>query len=231
MNPIALESFYVAELHAFEIHVVVYFRVPQNYSARIDNGYSDVAEGIWLMNFGLCENNGKGSRVQDTIEKSLYMDVTNPQGFTNAPRSIGVTSVPSSAPTAKSRATENAYEKLSRDVHQMTSTGAIHHDWLENPKGFLLKPDFKRKLQHVGAGGKKLQAGTSIGIRLHMPGSTYRLRWFVLDGMVLRYFKTQNEEQELGAIHLASVNAVLPSSIADAPEFALDLVCIFSSDR
>ena len=154
------------------------------------------------------------------------MDGATPQIVTNGPRSMGVTSGPSSAPTAKARSTENAYEKLSRDVHQMTSTGAIHHDWLENPKGFLLKPDFKRKLQHVGAGGKKLQAGTSIGIRLHMPGSTYRLRWFVLDGMVLRYFKTQNEEQELGAIHLASVNAVLPSSIADARKFAV-LVCIF----
>ncbi|KAG6579950.1 Cell 12A endoglucanase [Phytophthora cinnamomi] len=118
---------------------------------------------------------------------------------------------------------ENAYEKLSREVHQMQITGAIHTDWLENPKGFLLKPDFKRKAQHVGAGGKKLNSSRLL--RLHLPGNTYRVRWFVLDGMILRYFKTSTEEQELGAIHLTSVNAVLPSSVADAPEHALDLVC------
>ncbi|KAL4137826.1 hypothetical protein KRP22_001366 [Phytophthora ramorum] len=118
---------------------------------------------------------------------------------------------------------ENAYEKLSREVHQMQLTGAIHTDWLENPKGFLLKPDFKRKAQHVGAGGKKLNS--SRVLRLHLPGNSYRVRWFVLDGMILRYFKTSTEEQELGAIHLTSVNAVLPSSVADAPEHALDLVC------
>ncbi|KAG2928427.1 hypothetical protein PC116_g5425 [Phytophthora cactorum] len=118
---------------------------------------------------------------------------------------------------------ENAYEKLSREVHQMQITGAIHTDWLENPKGFLLKPDFKRKAQHVGAGGKKLNSSRLL--RLHLPGNSYRVRWFVLDGMILRYFKTSTEEQELGAIHLTSVNAVLPSSVADAPEHALDLVC------
>ncbi|CAI5742668.1 unnamed protein product [Hyaloperonospora brassicae] len=118
---------------------------------------------------------------------------------------------------------ENAYERLSREVHQMQLTGAIHTDWLENPKGFLLKPDFKRKAQHVGAGGKKLNSSRLL--RLHLPGNTYRVRWFVLDGMILRYFKTSTEETELGAIHLTSVNAVLPSSVADAPEHALDLVC------
>ncbi|OQR97167.1 hypothetical protein THRCLA_07073 [Thraustotheca clavata] len=119
---------------------------------------------------------------------------------------------------------ENAYEKLSREVHQAQTTGAIHPDWLENPCGFLLKPDFKRKMQHMGAGGKKLQ--TSIrGLRLHLPGSSYRSRWFVLDGMMLKYFRSKNDDQELGAIHLTSVNAVLPSSMADAPEHALDLVC------
>ena len=117
---------------------------------------------------------------------------------------------------------ENAYEKLSREVHQMQLTGAIHTDWLETPKGFLLKPDFKRKAQHVGAGGKKLNSSRLL--RLHLPGNTYRVRWFVLDGMILRYFKTSTEETELGAIHLTSVNAVLPSSVADAPEHALDLV-------
>ncbi|TYZ57628.1 hypothetical protein PybrP1_003380 [[Pythium] brassicae (nom. inval.)] len=127
---------------------------------------------------------------------------------------------PSSAPPP---ASENAYEKLSREVHQMQITGAIHTDWLENPKGYLLKPDFKRKAQHVGAGGKKLNS--SRGLRIHLPGNTYRMRWFVLDGMILRYFKNNSEEQELGAIHLTSVNAVLPSSVADAPENALDLVC------
>ncbi|EQC41831.1 hypothetical protein SDRG_00690 [Saprolegnia diclina VS20] len=122
------------------------------------------------------------------------------------------------------REDENAYEKLSREVHQAQTTGAIHPDWLENPCGFLLKPDFKRKMQHMGAGGKKLQ--TSIrGLRLHLPGSSYRSRWFVLDGMMLRYFRSKNDEQELGAIHLTSVNAVLPSSMADAPDHALDLVC------
>ncbi|KAF4032438.1 Pleckstrin homology domain-containing protein [Phytophthora infestans] len=105
----------------------------------------------------------------------------------------------------------------------MQITGAIHTDWLENPKGFLLKPDFKRKAQHVGAGGKKLNSSRLL--RLHLPGNSYRVRWFVLDGMILRYFKTSTEEQELGAIHLTSVNAVLPSSVADAPEHALDLVC------
>uniref|UniRef100_K3X6M7 PH domain-containing protein n=1 Tax=Globisporangium ultimum (strain ATCC 200006 / CBS 805.95 / DAOM BR144) TaxID=431595 RepID=K3X6M7_GLOUD len=129
-----------------------------------------------------------------------------------------VVSSASSAP-----ASENAYEKLSREVHQMQITGAIHTDWLENPKGYLLKPDFKRKAQHVGAGGKKLNS--SRVLRIHLPGNTYRMRWFVLDGMILRYFKSNTEEQELGAIHLTSVNAVLPSSVADAPENALDLVC------
>jgi hypothetical protein len=128
-----------------------------------------------------------------------------------------VVSSASSAP-----ASENAYEKLSREVHQMQITGAIHTDWLENPKGYLLKPDFKRKAQHVGAGGKKLNS--SRVLRIHLPGNTYRMRWFVLDGMILRYFKSNTEEQELGAIHLTSVNAVLPSSVADAPENALDLV-------
>lgn len=128
----------------------------------------------------------------------------------------------SGGPRDPGGATENAYEKLSREVHQMQITGAIHSDWLENPKGYLQKPDFKRKAQHVGAGGKKLNS--SRVLRLHLPGSTYRSRWFVLDGMILRYFKSEAEEQELGAIHLASVNAVLPSSVADAPEHALDLV-------
>jgi hypothetical protein len=118
---------------------------------------------------------------------------------------------------------ENAYEKLSREVHQMQITGAIHNDWLENPKGFLLKPDFKRKLQLFGAGGKRLQTSTR-GLRIHLPGNAYRKRWFVLDGMILRYFKNDLEDQELGAIHLTSVNAVLPSSLGDAPDHALDLV-------
>ncbi|KAH9086435.1 hypothetical protein LEN26_020082 [Aphanomyces euteiches] len=120
---------------------------------------------------------------------------------------------------------ENAYEKLSREVHQAQITGAIHQDWLENPCGFLLKPDFKRKMQKLGAGGKKLIQTSLRGLRLHLPGSTYRSRWFVLDGMMLRYFRSKNDDQELGSIHLTSVNAVLPSSIADAPENALDLVC------
>ncbi|KAL0582484.1 hypothetical protein ABG067_007641 [Albugo candida] len=39
--------------------------------------------------------------------------------------------------------------------------------------------------------------------------------------MVFRYIETQIEKQELGASHLASVNAVLPSSIADARKFAV----------
>ncbi|TDH70797.1 hypothetical protein CCR75_001149 [Bremia lactucae] len=135
----------------------------------------------------------------------------------------GVSAGAVDAATGASGRPENAYEKLSREVHQMQITGAIHTDWLENPKGFLLKPDFKRKAQHVGAGGKKLNS--SRVLRLHLPGNSYRVRWFVLDGMILRYFKTSTEEQELGAIHLTSVNAVLPSSVADAPEHALDLVC------
>ncbi|KAF0687301.1 hypothetical protein As57867_020875, partial [Aphanomyces stellatus] len=120
---------------------------------------------------------------------------------------------------------ENAYEKLSREVHQAQITGAIHQDWLENPCGFLLKPDFKRKMQKMGAGGKKLIQNSLRSLRIHMPGSTYRQRWFVLDGMMLRYFRSKSDEQELGSIHLTSVNAVLPSGIADAPEHALDLVC------
>lgn len=118
---------------------------------------------------------------------------------------------------------EDAYEKLSRDVHQMRITGAIHQEWLENPKGYLLKPDFKRRAQHVGAGGKKLNSSRVIRMP-HFSANTYKKRWFVLDGMILRYFKSENEETELGEIHLASVNAVLPSSIADAPDHALDLV-------
>uniref|UniRef100_M4BZL1 Uncharacterized protein n=1 Tax=Hyaloperonospora arabidopsidis (strain Emoy2) TaxID=559515 RepID=M4BZL1_HYAAE len=137
--------------------------------------------------------------------------------------SIGGVSAATDSAVGASGGPENAYEKLSREVHQMQLTGAIHTDWLENPKGFLLKPDFKRKAQHVGAGGKKLNSSRLL--RLHLPGNTYRVRWFVLDGMILRYFKTSTEEQELGAIHLTSVNAVLPSSVADAPEHALDLVC------
>ncbi|RHY31466.1 hypothetical protein DYB32_003469 [Aphanomyces invadans] len=120
---------------------------------------------------------------------------------------------------------ENAYEKLSREVHQAQITGAIHQDWLENPCGFLLKPDFKRKMQKMGAGGKKLIQTSLRGLRWHLPGNTYRSRWFVLDGMMLRYFRSKNDDQELGSIHLTSVNAVLPSSIADAPDHALDLVC------
>uniref|UniRef100_A0AAV1TWM4 PH domain-containing protein n=1 Tax=Peronospora matthiolae TaxID=2874970 RepID=A0AAV1TWM4_9STRA len=137
--------------------------------------------------------------------------------------SIGGVRAATDSAVGASGGPENAYEKLSREVHQMQLTGAIHTDWLENPKGFLLKPDFKRKAQHVGAGGKKLNSSRLL--RLHLPGNTYRVRWFVLDGMILRYFKTSTEEQELGAIHLTSVNAVLPSSVADAPEHALDLVC------
>ncbi|ETV84138.1 hypothetical protein, variant 2 [Aphanomyces astaci] len=120
---------------------------------------------------------------------------------------------------------ENAYEKLSREVHQAQITGAIHQDWLENPCGLLLKPDFKRKMQKMGAGGKKLIQTSLRGLRWHLPGNTYRSRWFVLDGMMLRYFRSKSDDQELGSIHLSSVNAVLPSSIADAPEHALDLVC------
>lgn len=145
-------------------------------------------------------------------------NATNNETNTMAASMAMAVATPSSAPPA----TENAYEKLSREVHQMQITGAIHTDWLENPKGYLLKPDFKRKAQHVGAGGKKLNS--SRVLRIHLPGNTYRMRWFVLDGMILRYFKNNSEEQELGAIHLTSVNAVLPSSVADAPENALDLV-------
>lgn len=149
----------------------------------------------------------------------LSASAINPNGGNeNTMAASMAVATPSSAPVAS----ENAYEKLSREVHQMQITGAIHTDWLENPKGYLLKPDFKRKAQHVGAGGKKLNS--SRVLRIHLPGNTYRMRWFVLDGMILRYFKNNTEEQELGAIHLTSVNAVLPSSVADAPENALDLV-------
>lgn len=77
----------------------------------------------------------------------------------------------------------------------------------------------------MGAGGKKLLTGVR-GLHFRLPGAaTYRARWFVLDGMYLRYYKSENDEQEAGSIHLASVNAVLPSRVADAPEHSLDLVC------
>ncbi len=102
-------------------------------------------------------------------------------------------------------------------------------------KGYLLKPDFKRKEQHFGAGGKLLNAARSLHFRL--PGAqTYRPRWFVLDGMYLRYYRHEHNPSnddpnndrgvaELGSIDLTLVNAVLPSRVADAPAHALDLVC------
>ena len=51
--------------------------------------------------------------------------------------------------------------------------------------------------------------------------------------MNLRYYKSEESSEainghtdsSLGSIHLASVNAVLPSRVPDAPEHALDLVC------
>lgn len=77
----------------------------------------------------------------------------------------------------------------------------------------------------MGAGGKKLLTNVP-GIHFTMPGkAAYKPRFFVLDQMVLRYYKNENEEQEAGNIHLESVNAVLPSRVPDAPEHALDLVC------
>ena len=116
--------------------------------------------------------------------------------------------------------TENAFEKLSREIHHMQLSGGIHSDWLEEPKGFLLKPDFKRKEQHLGASRVR-------NLHFRLPGAaTYRPRWFVLDGMILRYYKGNNgDETELGSIHLEGVNAVLPSRVLDAPSYALDLVC------
>ena len=55
--------------------------------------------------------------------------------------------------------------------------------------------------------------------------------WFRLDGVNLRYYRSDTASDSssssslLGSIHLASVNAVLPSRVSDAPMHALDLVC------
>ena len=109
-------------------------------------------------------------------------------------------------------------EDVCQTFEEMLSSTMPEDTFAGDPKGFLQKPDFKRAKQKVGASdGKK--AGKSM-----FASSAWKTRFFVLDGMMLKYFAGEAMSKELGSIHMNTVKAVAASSIDDAPEHSIDLV-------
>ena len=89
----------------------------------------------------------------------------------------------------------------------------LDQTFLSQPRGFLLKPDFKRAVQKAAASprvaalkGADGDAGRSPRIKrrgtaalLGMVKNPFKKRFFVLDGMVLRYYKNEQMTKEVRA--------------------------------
>jgi hypothetical protein len=97
--------------------------------------------------------------------------------------------------------------------------------WFENPRGWLLRPSYKRAAQRRSSHGR-----ASISDRLSLKklttGSAYKRRWFVLDThhKVIRYFKNEMTRVESGWIDMMQIVDVKRSKIFDAPDWAIDLI-------
>lgn len=104
-----------------------------------------------------------------------------------------------------------------------------NNEWFSHPKGWLMKPDFKRPAQQ-----RRATIDNGILRNFSVKGlfsSGYKRRWFVLDTetSVLEYFESdavgRSKHARLGVIDLNEVTRIEPSRVYDAPSFAIDLQC------
>jgi hypothetical protein len=88
-------------------------------------------------------------------------------------------------------------------------------DWWNEPQGWLLKPNFKRRQQRRSQAHRSFK---SFGFK------AYHWRWWSLSGNVLSYNKDQNARRSSGSIDLSTAISVSVSVVADAPSNAIDIV-------
>lgn len=108
------------------------------------------------------------------------------------------------------------------------SSAVQDKEWFYNPKGWLLKPDFKRPAQQ-----RRVTVDNSILRNFSVKSlfsKGYQRRWFVLntETSVLEYFESDSvgraKLKPLGIIDLSAVTDVIPSTVFDAPPFSIDLI-------
>tara|TARA_B110000090_G_C13169423_1_gene364758 strand:- start:35 stop:562 length:528 start_codon:yes stop_codon:yes gene_type:complete len=117
----------------------------------------------------------------------------------------------------------NQQDSLYKNLNKLSDHLEDNPDpWFNDPKGYLLKPDFKRDAQKRSSiiSGK----GTSIFGRMMAP--SFKRRYFVLSmrERKLRYYQDSDLVEEKGMIDFADIESVEYSHLQDAPANSLDLI-------
>ena len=111
-----------------------------------------------------------------------------------------------------------ALEKLTDDLEDKPDA------WFNEPRGYLLKPDFKREQQTV----EYIASGRDMNIFARFSGwmGTYKKRWFVLSmkERVLRYYTSNDLTDEKGFVDLTNIDTVDYSHVRDAGKNSIDLI-------
>eukprot|EP00947_MAST-08B_sp_MAST-8B-sp1_P006320 g6320.t1 len=114
---------------------------------------------------------------------------------------------------------EDAVSSLPQTFEEKLAAATLDPGFAAEPQGYLRKPDFKRAKQSRGGG--KSKSGSFLSLA---SSNAWSRRYFVLDGMSLRYYPSQAMAKESGAVHMATIKSVVPSVIDDAPKgVTLDL--------
>jgi hypothetical protein len=95
--------------------------------------------------------------------------------------------------------------------------------FFHNLKGWLVKPDYKRKQQQINDG--LIETVKRLSFLSFLPYA-YSLRWFHLNSLAgeLCYYEDEDQKNLRGKILIREIKRIQYSTVSDAPRYSLDLV-------
>lgn len=125
--------------------------------------------------------------------------------------------------TEMSKPVLNANDSMQANINKLDLHLLNNPDlWFNDPRGFMKKPSFKREEQMR----KNIKKSTGSSFFSRMLSSAFQERYFVLniEEQNIHYYLDSTLKEEKGVINFDDIDDVDYSTVADAPEFSIDLI-------